>query len=143
MTNSLQFAFPSNGKSAVFKPEMSSLRSETDEEDFISDATHIKFKEEDTADHSLSEPESFIEKRKRQAGSPTSACDRGVLSLPPCVKSIKKWVTGGTVYTEYDCKMHSMTACSSTAPVFNRCKPVKQYIAGINRILVTNCVCVS
>ena len=102
--------FPKDGKSAVFQPEMSSLPSEIDEEDFISGAVHVKFKGEDTADHVLSEPESFIEERVRRAVS-QSAYDSFVRSHSPCVKSTKTWVAGGTVYTEYDCKTHSMTAC--------------------------------
>ena len=119
---------------------MSSLPSGTDEEEFITGVAHDKFKEEDIADHSLSEPESFMEERVRRAGS-QSACDRSVLSLPKCVRSITKWVVGGTVYTEYECKTHSMTSCSSAPPVYNRCQPVKTYVAGIERIVVTDCEC--
>ena len=45
---------------------MSSLPSRIDEED-QSGAAHVKFKKDDTADHSLTEPKRFIEERMRQA----------------------------------------------------------------------------
>ena len=82
MINSLQFAFPKDGKSAVFQPEMSSLPSEKDEEDFISGAVHIKFKGEDTADHVLSEPESFIEESVRRAVSQSAYDSLRAFSFP-------------------------------------------------------------
>ena len=103
---------------------MSSLPSRIDEEDH-SGAAHVKLKKDDndTAYHSLTEPKGFIEERMRQADP-----------FHDCAKSIQKFVV-------HECNTHSVIACSSTAPVYNRCQPVMQYIAAIDRTLVTDCVC--
>ena len=60
-------------------------------------------------------------------------------SVHGCVKEITLLLINGQTYKKYECRTHSMTACSVWT--YHKCKEVKHYIPVIGRVLTDDCVC--